>query len=295
MNVWILPILVGALAGAALCLLAALFVPTTPDIGDTLDRLYTARPAPATAISAPTTGVERFGARVQQHLRFFPTTVSDADLQALGMSPAYLYGTKAVTALCGASCSILLGALQALLGMPSVAIPGLVGILLGVGGWLLPDLLTKGNAAVKREELVRTVTSYYDLVTLMRLSGATVMDSINVPAQIADAPLFVKIRGALARQQLEHKRPWEALTELSDEIELPELRDLGDLMALSGERGTPAAGMLRAKARDLRGYRLNQDIEVAQRDLQRQVVAQVILLIGIMMFLMIPPLLRLIG
>lgn len=294
MSVWILPILVGALLGLAICLLGSLFVPSTPDIGDTLERLYKSRPAAVTA-SAPTTGMERLGTKVQQHLRFFPSTVSAADLQTLNMTAAHLYGTKAVLALVGASASVVYGAAAALLGVPSITIPGIAAVLLGLGGWFLPDLTAKSGAAAKRNELVRTVTSYYDLVTLMRLSGASVLDAINIPAQIADAPLFVKIRGALARQQLEHKRPWEALTELSEEIELPELRDLGEMMALSGDRGTPAAGMLRAKSRDLRSHRLNQDMELAQRDLQRQVVAQVLLLMAILLFLTVPPILRVIS
>ena len=138
------------------------------------------------------------------------------------------------------------------------------------------------------------MTTYYDLVTLMRLSGATVNDSITFPAHAANAPLLVRIRGTLNRQQLQHKRPWDGLLELADDIDLPELRDLGDMMAISGDRGAPAAGTLRAKARDIRGDRLTKDMEIAQRDLQRQVMVQVMLLATFFAFLAIPAAIRII-
>lgn len=297
MTTVVTPLIVGSLFGLALCLFASLLMPAKPDIADTLDRLYNptaARRLASAAPVAPQTSRERLGAWAQRHVRFLPSTAAFEDLEAVGMTSTALYGTKALLALLGASISVLYATAEALLGQPSIVMPTFLGLACAAGGWVLPDLMVKSRAAVSRERFARTVTSYYDLVTLMRLSGATVPDSITTPAQIGECALFTRIRGTLTRQQLEHKSPWDGLLELAEDINLPELRDLGDLMAMSGARGTPAAAILRAKARDIRSERLNQDIELAQRDLQRSTAAQVLLLAMIMAFLLTPPVLNLI-
>lgn len=296
MNTAVIPLLVGSMMGLALVMLASIFAPARPDIGDTLERLYVHTAGRAASTSRPigASRTDRLGYWVQTHIRLLPTSVPYRDLEALDIPPARLYATKALLALGGASGAVILGAMQALMGAPSVAIPAAAGILLAVVGWVMPDMTTRAAAAAKREQFVRTVTTYYDLVTLMRLSGATVNDSITFPAHVANAPLFVRIRGTLNRQQLQHKRPWDGLLELADDIDLPELRDLGDMMAISGDRGAPAAATLRAKARDIRGDRLTKDMEIAQRDLQRQVMVQVLLLVTFFAFLAIPAAIRII-
>lgn len=292
MNLTLLPILAGMALGAALISIARLFIPARTSIDDTLQRLYLNPNLEATYRPTGGSGIERFGQRIQSRIRFLRSSASLKDLEALDMSPARLYATKAIFALAGLSFGVLMALTTWLMGAPIFILPGFVSLIAAVVGWIIPDLTTKSAAAHKREQFTRTITSYYDLVTLMRLSGASVMDSINVPADIADAPLFVRIRITLARQRLEHRRPWDGLIGLGEDLGLPELRDLGILMSMSGERGSPAAGVLTSKARDIRNEVLAQDIRDSQRDLHRQTVL-VAGLCGILtLFMMVPILLR---
>ena len=129
MNTAVIPLLVGSLMGLALVLLASIFAPARPDIGDTLERLYVHTAGRAASTSRPigASRTDRLGYWVQTHIRLLPTSVPYKDLEALDIPPARLYATKALLALGGASVAVIMGALQALMGAPSVAMPAAAG------------------------------------------------------------------------------------------------------------------------------------------------------------------------
>jgi tight adherence protein C len=70
--------------------------------------------------------------------------------------------------------------------------------------------------------------------------------------------LFRQIRLALDRARLEQQSPYAQLRRLADQLDLPELRDLADIMQLD-ESGAALSGALRARLRELRDAHLSRE------------------------------------
>lgn len=92
---------------------------------------------------------------------------------------------------------------------------------------------------------------FVDLVTLERLANASAAEALQAAAELSDVPLFGQIRIALDRARLEQQSPYAQLRRLSVELQLPELKDVADIMQLD-ESGAALSGTLRARARELR-------------------------------------------
>ena len=71
-------------------------------------------------------------------------------------------------------------------------------------------------------------------------------------------PLFLQIRTALERARLEQQSPYDELRRLADQLELPELADVADVMQLD-ETGAALSGTLRARVRELRDAHLTRE------------------------------------
>jgi hypothetical protein len=99
---------------------------------------------------------------------------------------------------------------------------------------------------------------YIDLVTLERLTNASATQALHNAAGLSDVPLFVQIRTALERARLEQQSPYAELRRLSDELKLPELADIADVMQLD-ETGAALSGTLRARVRELRDAHLTRE------------------------------------
>lgn len=284
-----------AAAGAAIALWVAL-APTTPELSTVVDRLQR-RTGASTIELAPESRLDRVGAWVQSHAGAVPRIgVPDADLDLLGVSSARFHAHKLLWALAGLASPTLVLAWSALIGLPiSWTSPVLLGLALAVAGWFLPHLLVRRRAAATRQRFARTITAYIDLVVLERLSGASLAAAIIEPAEVCDAPLFIRIRQAVTRHQLERRPPWVALRGLASDVDLPDLTELADTLELSGVKGAPMADQLKARAADIRNAWLHRDVEAAGAASQRQVATTGLLLLCFLVFVGAPALLRLVA
>lgn len=286
-----------ALAGAIIALVVAL-VPTTPDLASVVDRLQHRRGSiGATTAPAPRHGIEHLGNWVQSRTGALPRPgVSDADLDLLGLSNARFHAHKLFWALGGLASPVLLVAWSSVFGLSlQWSLPVLLAPVLAAGGWVLPHLLVQRRAAATRQRFARTITAYIDLVVLERLSGAGLAAAIIEPAQICDAPLFVRIRQSVTRHQLERQPPWNALRQLAKDVDLSDLTELADILELSGVKGAPMAEQLKARASDIRNAWLHRDVEAAGAASQRQVATTGLLLLCFLVFVGAPALLRLVA
>ena len=78
-------------------------------------------------------------------------------------------------------------------------------------------------------------------------------------------PLFVQIRIALERARLEQQSPYAELRRLAEQLRLPELADVADVMQLD-ETGAALSGTLRARVRELRDAYLTRQQTRAATD-----------------------------
>ena len=80
---------------------------------------------------------------------------------------------------------------------------------------------------------------------------------MEAAATIGDSWVFTRLSEELARTRWSGLTPWEALRSLADELGLPELDDLADIMRLSGEEGAQVYASLRARSAAMRTAMLN--------------------------------------
>jgi tight adherence protein C len=168
------------------------------------------------------------------------------------------YADKAVMAIIGALLPGLVGAAFAYLTGHLSVIPALAAVVGGAIGFFVPDLALRRTTARVQSGATEALLVYIDLVTLERLTNASATQALQNAAALSDVPLFVQIRTALERAQLEQQSPYAELRRLSDQLKLPELSDIADVMQLD-ETGAALSGTLRARVRELRDAHLTRE------------------------------------
>jgi Flp pilus assembly protein TadB len=267
---WMLAAVTGALVVIGVAGITWYALPARVDLADALDRI-SATPRSQQYIEAPTTGVEQAGVWVLRHLpaplwRLTPTR----DLEILQRSVSAFYGQKALPALIGLATTPLTAWLLGLLGA-SLPFPVPVGASLAVatGLWFYPDLDVRHKAAEARREFARALGAYLELVAMERQTGSGARQALEEAATIGDSWVFSRISQELARSGWDGQTPWDALHRLSDQLGLPELGDLADIMRLGGEQGAQVVSILRTRANALRDQQRTDAVNHANSTAER--------------------------
>jgi tight adherence protein C len=250
----------GMLLAAGMCCLVMAFARTAPRLEAALERIGTDgmdRPSPHD-IGPVRSPSERLGAFIY---RVVPVPLSSGQRRALRLqdkSIAEFYADKTVMAIIGAVLPGLAGGALAYLTGRLSPIPAIVVLLGAVIGFFIPDMLLRRTTDSIQTGAAEALLVYIDLVTLERLTNASATHALHNAAGLSDVPLFVQIRTALERARLEQQSPYAELRRLSDELRLPELADIADVMQLD-ETGAALSGTLRARVRELRDAHLTRE------------------------------------
>jgi tight adherence protein C len=247
------------LAGGLSCLVIA-FARSIPRLEAALEMMggdgtETLHPSDVGPISGQS---ERLGAFLY---RVVPIPLSNGQRGALRLQDKSIpefYADKAVMAIIGALLPGLVGAAFAYLTGHLSVIPALAAVVGGAIGFFVPDLALRRTTARVQSGATEALLVYIDLVTLERLTNASATQALQNAAALSDVPLFVQIRTALERAQLEQQSPYAELRRLSDQLKLPELSDIADVMQLD-ETGAALSGTLRARVRELRDAHLTRE------------------------------------
>jgi hypothetical protein len=247
------------LVGGLCCLMVAL-ARSTPRLEAALDRIGadSGIRLPLDDVGPIRSRSERLGALLY---RVVPIPLSDAQRRALRLkdkSIAEFYADKAVMAIIGALLPALAGGSFAYLTGQLSSIPAVAAAVGAVIGFFIPDVLLRRSTDNVRTGAAEALLVYIDLVTLERLTNASATQALHNAAALSDVPLFVQIRTALERARLEQQSPYAELRRLSDELKLPELADIADVMQLD-ETGAALSGTLRARVRELRDAHLARE------------------------------------
>ena len=262
MNNPILSLLPGIVLGLGVALAIAGLLPQRPALGAVLDRLGTTTP-PDDDTEGRSLEV-RVGTWVNRRLPELPFfTIPTKDLALVGKPVTkYLY-EKTLLAIIGLLFPSVVGFFLQSVGVLPFYLPGLLGIPLAIVFWFLPDQELKQKAKDAREEFARSVAVYLELVAAERRRGAPASHALSSAAQIGTSWVFHRLREELTRASYSGVAPWDALTRFSDEIDVPELDDVGKIMRLSGEEGASTYETLRARGKSLRVQLLNDEHQKA--------------------------------
>ncbi|KHL11248.1 type II secretion system (T2SS) protein F [Mumia flava] len=301
-----LVMLAGALCGLGVLTLVLQFDHGTGTAASELARLDAARRRSSTHLSLTadrrhqdeSLRVRRLGSRIATLLELrgwrLPAGVR-ADLAVMGRSVEAHLGMTVMGALAG-----LFAPGIALI--PAVLFFG-VGFnlpiwLAGLGalvGAALVTLQLASEAADRRRDFKHVVSAFLDLVSMNLAGGRGVPESLSAAAALSDGWAMVRIRDTIESARLQGVTPWAALGDLGEEMAVEELRDLAAALALVAEDGAQVRQSLAARAASMRQRELS-DIEgrAAERS-QSMLVAQLLLCVGFLLFLIYPAVAEVVG
>ncbi|MDI3390050.1 hypothetical protein QIS99_28230 [Streptomyces sp. B-S-A8] len=247
-------LITGALIGGGLYLLLTELLPARPDADAVLDRLDGTTPPPPTVhatASGSTPLVERTGYKALASFGHL-LGVARSDLEVLGRSPAEHMGTKILGSLAALAVPQVFNALLLAAGAPQLAVPLLVvSIVFAVIVWFNADHEVRANAREKRLEFRFAVASVLERAQLVRSANVGVEAALLHTVQVGDHWILHRMRAALNRAELAGIEPWEALKQLGDELDIPELASPAESFSLAGS-GAKIIATLDTQAKALR-------------------------------------------
>src|SRR5674476_374608 len=293
-----LAILGGGLVGAGIAMLVWRLAPADPDLGETLARLSPEHARrPAETVQGAADSRERLGRWAMKTLPAAAwARVPASELAVLRIPVARFYGEKVLYAFLGLLIPPLLTGFFAVMGLRfPVLIPAAATLGFAVLMFFLPDYNARDDAKKARLEFARALGAYIDLVALERNSGSGSRQAMEVAAEIGDSWVFRRLGEELARSRWSGQAPWEALHGLAQELDLPELDDLADIMRLSGEEGAQIYTQLRARSASMRAAMLGAELTKANEVGERMSIPMSLLGVIFMAILVAPALLRVMG
>lgn len=290
-----LVLLSGVLLAAGLVSLVVAFLPSTPDLAQALGRVSGSPTGARQLVDVgPTTKrSERLGAYLYRHSPLPMNVRQQQRLSLQGKSVAEFYSDKAVMAIVGAVLPGAAGVALTQIAGAGLSVPALA-VLVGAGvGYFVPDLLLRAAATATRSGAVEALLVFIDLVTLERLANASATQALQNAAALSEVPVFSQIRVALERAQLEQQSPYAKLRQLAEQLQLPELTDIADVMQLD-ETGASLSGSLRARVRELRDAHLTREQIKASASAEGMTLYMTLPALIFGLIFMVPPLMRIV-
>ncbi len=305
MITWIL--IGGALSGAGVLLLGLILAPPATQPAAALAELDTRRNEgrmredvrrlnPSEATMPP--WVDLFSLRVTSLARRTGAdlTFLTTDLAVVGRSLERHLAISLFTGLGAFMVPIIVVGLMQVMGAPlGWSVPLLLSLALGMAGLLLPTLRLRNDAEEARRDFRHVVGSYLDLVAMSLSAGRGVPEALDAASSLSEDPAMLRIRNALDVARLRGDTPWEALGRLGTQLRIDELRDLSAALALVAEDGAKIRESLGARASSMRRRDLSDAEGKAGENSESMLVAQLVVAMGFIVFLVYPALTGIMG
>ena len=219
----------------------------------------------------------------------------NSDLSVLGRSLERHLVTSLLLGLLGFGTPLLVTALGTLTGRPMGSLPLLACLVLGAAMAALPTARLRSRAAQARRDFRHVVGSFLDLVSMSLSAGRGVPEALDAASALSDDPAMARIRDALAAARLRGETPWAAMGRLGTTLRIDELRDLSAALALVAEDGAKIRESLSARATSMRRRELADAEGRAGENSESMLVAQLVIAIGFIVFLVYPALSGIMG
>lgn len=223
-----------------------------------------------------------------------PTSLT-SNLSMVGMSREMFLARTVVGALVGFVAPLFALTPAALLGLLPLVAPLWLMLVGAVVGLAVPFLQVRQQADERRQGFRHVVSSFLDLVAMNLAGGRGVPEALQAAANISDGWAMVRIRDTLEAARLQGVTPWTALGALGDDVNVDELRDLSAALALVAEDGAKVRDSLTARAASMRRKELADAEGRAAARSQSMLVAQLLLCVGFLLFLIYPAIAGILG
>ncbi|MFF0142599.1 type II secretion system F family protein [Streptomyces sp. NPDC005227] len=281
----------GGTVGAGLALMIRELLRPQPALAAAL-----ARSAPAT-LTMPEPDLSRdevWGRWLLARLERLPgVRVPTVNLALLGQGPGQFMLKKTALAAAGLLCPVIATApwIIAGIGVPFY-VPAVVGLLVAGLLFITPDLAVRDQARRAREEFAHALSAYLDLVALKRAADAGPAEALEKAAEVGRGWPFLFLQGALRRARLEKIPPYQALSELAAEYNLPGLSDVADIMRGSATDGAAVYKALRARTAALNAELLADQAAEANTASEKMTAPGALLAVLVMLLMAFPAVIR---
>ncbi|MDG4790186.1 type II secretion system F family protein [Micromonospora sp. WMMD1102] len=176
-----------------------------------------------------------------------------------------------------------------------LAVPAAASLLLGVVGFLAPELSVRSDVAKHRAAFRDALSSFLDLVVISLASGAGVDQALDDAAKVGSGPAYTELRYALTEARLARVPPWDILAALGRRVAVAELQQLAATVGLAGTEGAKVRASLRSRAIALRARQITDVEGEANAATERMALPIVALFAGFLIFLGYPAMAAVLG
>ncbi|WP_067826280.1 type II secretion system F family protein [Actinomadura kijaniata] len=296
------PLLAGAVVGLGLYLLYRALFPPRPGLAARLAAFDAARRRGQENARRVSPRLERVGglrARVGRPLaalaeqRGWKLRSVRADLAITDRSLEAFLATKFLLPAAALLLIPLMAGYFALLGFgASLQFPVWVCLLLAALFFFIPDMQLRQEAKERRQDFRHVVGAFLDLVSMNLAGGRGVPEALQTAAGVGDGWAMQRIHEALANARITGQTPWQALGGLGEELDIAELSDLAGALALVADDGAQIRKSLSARAASMRSREISELEGKAGERSQSMLIAQMLLCLGFLLFLVYPALIR---
>ncbi|MFF0386835.1 type II secretion system F family protein [Streptomyces sp. NPDC004286] len=289
MNV--VPVLAGATIGGGIALLVRELMRAQPALATALAR---SRPSVMAVPAAAPSRDEVWGRWLLARLERVPgVRVPVRDLALLGLGQGQFMLKKTALAGLGLLCPVIATVPWVVAGVSlPFYVPAAAGLLIAAVLFLVPDLAVRDQARRAREEFAHALSAYLELVALKRAADSGPSEALEKAAEVGHGWPFLYIQGALRRARLEKIPPYQALSELAGEYELPVLDDVADIMQGSATDGAAVYQALRARTAALNVELLSGQAAEANAASEKMTAPGALLAVLVMLLMAFPAVIR---
>jgi hypothetical protein len=134
-----------------------------------------------------------------------------------------------------------------------IAVRSAASLVGAVGLFVLPNLDIHGKAKARASSSNHVLTAgFIDLVALERRAGGAPSALENAARVGRGQWVFDRLAEGFTQSSVDGRPPWDVLRAMGDELALPELDDLANIMALAEQQTMPVYQTLREHNRALR-------------------------------------------
>ncbi|MET8030255.1 type II secretion system F family protein [Streptomyces avermitilis] len=284
-------VLTGGAVGAGLALLVRELLRPQPALGPALQR---SAPATLTMPEPELDREEMWGRWLLARLERLPgVRIPTINLALLGQGPGQFMLRKTTLAALGLLCPVIATIPWIIAGVSlPFYVPAGVGLLIAGLLFITPDLAVRDQAKRAREEFAHALSAYLDLVALKRAADAGPAEALEKAAAVGLGWPFLFLQGALRRARMEKIPPYQALTELAAEYDLPVLNDVADILRGSATDGAAVYKALRARTAALNSELLANQAAEANAASEKMTAPGALLAVLVMLLMAFPAVIR---
>jgi len=214
-----------------------------------------------------------------------------ADLRIVGRSPSQHAFAKLMGASLAAASLAAAGFGARLMGLapPTWIVPLLVALGF-LAGYVGADGALRKKAAERREQFLRALSAYMDLVKILVAGGSHSDGALYQAAAVGSGWAFDELKAAMDWSRVNGRPPSAGFQRLAAEIDVADVEELAATIRLTSEQGASPAEALACKAEMLSALELANVRMKADSATERMSIPTVIVAIAFVMFVGYPAL-----